>query len=392
MFRFFFFLYLAVIALVWALALPFLWITSKLKSKYKESVPARFWLKNNKPFLPDGIWIHVCSFGEAKSITPLIKQIPSELLRLSAATKTGYDEINKLSKQSRYLPFEPLLLAWIKPQKMLIVMEAELWYLLFLIAHKKGAKTLLVNARMSERSYSKYLRFKWLYSRIFKQIDAVYAQTNEDAQRLIALGASNVEVMGNIKFASIAKSTKKLPKPDGILVCAASTHDKEEALILDAFRSLKSKRPEAKLCVAPRHPERFDKIERIMESFAKIQGWSYHRWSQRADFQSDLVLFDTLGGLVNVYAISDIVVLGGAFEPIGGHNAAEAAQFGCKIISGKNYFNQKEIFAGIEGINIVDNNELKEALSYPNLLPNSSLVSKANIKPILKQIKDVLQN
>jgi 3-deoxy-D-manno-octulosonic-acid transferase len=104
------------------------------------------------------------------------------------------------------------------------------------------------------------------------------------------------------------------------------------------------------------------------------------------------VLFDTLGGLVNVYAISDVVVLGGAFEPIGGHNAAEAAQFGCKIISGKNYFNQKEIFAGIEGINIVQNNELKEALSYPNLLPNSSLVSKANIKPILKQIKDVLQN
>jgi len=392
LYRFFFFLYIAVTAIVWVLALPFLWITSKLKSKHKESLPARFWLKNNKPFLPDGIWIHVCSFGEAKSIAPLIKKIPSDLLRLSATTKTGFDEIKKLSKQSRYLPFEPLLLAWIKPQKMLIVMEAELWYLLFVIAHKKGAKTLLVNARMSEKSYFKYLRFKWLYRRIFEQIDAVYAQTNEDAKRLITLGAKNVEVMGNIKFASITKSTKQLPKPEGVFVCAASTHDKEEALILDAFRALKSKRPDAKMCVAPRHPERFDKVERLMESFAKIQGWSYHRWSQRADFQSDLVLFDTLGGLVNVYAISDVVVLGGAFESIGGHNAAEAAQFGCKIISGKNYFNQKEIFAGIEGIDIVQNSELKEALSYPNLLPNSSLIARANIKPISKQIKDVLQN
>lgn len=342
--------------------------------------------------MPDGIWVHICSFGEAKSIAPLIKKIPSDLLRLSATTKTGFDEISKYTTQSRYLPFEPLLLRWVKPQKMLIVMEAELWYLLFAVAHKKGAMTLLVNARMSEKSYSKYLRFKWLYRRIFEQIDAVYAQTDEDAQRLITLGAKNIEVMGNIKFASITKSTKQLPKPEGIFVCAASTHDKEESLILDAFRALKSKRPEAKLCVAPRHPERFDKVERIMESFARIQGWSYHRWSQRADFQSDLVLFDTLGGLVNVYAVSDVVVLGGAFEPIGGHNAAEAAQFGCKIISGKNYFNQKEIFAGIEGINIVQNDELKEALSYPNLLPNSSLVSKANIKPILKQIKDVLQN
>jgi len=119
LYRFFFFLYLTVIALAWVLALPFLWTISKLKPKYKESVPARFWLKNNKPFLPDGIWIHVCSFGEAKSITPLIKKIPSDLLRLSSATKTGFDEINKLSKQSRYLPFEPLLLAWIKPQKCL---------------------------------------------------------------------------------------------------------------------------------------------------------------------------------------------------------------------------------------------------------------------------------
>ncbi|MDY0194648.1 MAG: lipid IV(A) 3-deoxy-D-manno-octulosonic acid transferase [Sulfurovaceae bacterium] len=392
MYRFFFFLYVAVTALTWALALPFLWITSKLKSKHKESLPARFWLKNNKPFLPDGIWVHVCSFGEAKSIAPLINKIPSDLLRLSATTKTGFDEISKYTTQSRYLPFEPLLLRWVKPQKMLIVMEAELWYLLFAVARKKGAKTLLVNARMSEKSYSKYLRFKWLYRRIFEQIDAVYAQTDEDAARLITLGAKNIEVMGNIKFASITKSTKQLPKPEGIFVCAASTHDKEEALILDAFRALKSKRPEAKICVAPRHPERFDKVERIMESFAKIQGWSYHRWSQRADFQSDLVLFDTLGGLVNVYAISDVVVLGGAFEPIGGHNAAEAAQFGCKIISGKNYFNQKEIFAGIEGINIVQNDELKETLSYPNLLPNSSLVASANIKPILKQIKDVLQN
>ncbi|MDD5405526.1 MAG: lipid IV(A) 3-deoxy-D-manno-octulosonic acid transferase [Sulfurovaceae bacterium] len=374
------------------MALPFLWILSKIKSKHKESLPARFWLKNNKPFSPDGIWIHLCSLGEAKSIAPLIKQIPKDLLRLSATTKTGFDEISKYTEQSRYLPFEPLLLRWIKPQKMLIVMEAELWYLLFAVARKKGAKTLLVNARISEKSYDKYLRFKWLYRRIFEQIDAVYAQTDEDAQRLITLGASNVEVMGNIKFASITKSTKKLPKPDGIFVCAASTHDKEESLILDAFRTLKSKKPEAKICIAPRHPERFDKVERIMESLAKIQGWSYHRWSQKADFESDLILYDTIGGLVNIYAISDVVVLGGAFEPIGGHNAAEAAQFGCKIISGKNYFNQKEIFGGIEGIYAVENHELKETLSYPNLLSKTSLVSSCNLKPISKRIKDVLRD
>ncbi len=384
---FFKILYFALTAFALVIAFPLLFTASIVRSKYNESIPARFWLKNNPSLKPDGIWIHVCSFGEAKSISELVKQIPPEQLRLSAITKTGFDEIRKLSKESRYLPFEPILAFWIKPQKMLIVLEAELWYLLFLFAKKRGAKTLLVNARMSEKSYPKYLRFKWLYKRIFDNIDEIYLQSKDDATRFEELGAKNIFVTGNIKFANIAKPTKSLKKPEGILVCAASTHENEESLILDGFRSLKSKKPDSKIAIAPRHPERFDKVDRMMSSLSKLYGWSYHKYSQRDDFDSDLVLVDTLGELVNIYAISDLVVLGGAFEPMGGHNALEAAQFGCKIISGENYFNQKEIFSGIDGIKIVSKNELREAMSYPNLLEHTHIKSSANIDMIIEQIK-----
>lgn len=381
--------YFTVTTFVLVVSFPFLWIMSKIKSKYKESIPARFWLKNNPPLEPNGIWLHVCSFGEAKSISGLIKEIPPKLLRLSAITKTGFDEISKYSKESRYLPFEPILAFWIKPQKMLIVLEAELWYLLFVFAKKRGAKTLLINARMSEKSYPKYLRFRWLYKRIFKHIDEIYVQSEDDASKFKALGANNIFVTGNIKFANITKPTKELEKLDGIFVCGASTHENEESLMLDGFRSLKFKKPNSRIAIVPRHPERFEKIDKMMRSLAKLYGWSYHRYSQKEDFDSDMVLVDVLGELVNIYAISDLVVLGGAFEMIGGHNALEAAQFGCKIISGPNYFNQKDIFSGIDGIKVVSREDLKEAMSYPNLLPQTTIKSSANIDKMLNEIKKI---
>lgn len=383
-------LYTLVTFVAWVVALPFLFI-AQFKTKHREAIPARFFLKNNPSLKPQGVWIHACSFGEAKAIKPLVDSIPKEDIRLSITTQTGYLQMLEYSKtQTRYLPFEPLLWLWTKKQKMLIVVEAELWYLLFAIAKKNGTKTLLVNARINTKSYPRYQRFAWLYRQIFKYIDGVYAQTPEDAKRLTSLGAKDVKVMGNIKFALIQKPTKQFLKPKGLLICAASTHKKEEALILHAFRTLKSKKPDAILVIAPRHPERFESVDQLIQGYAKLQKWSYHRYTQNNSFNSDVILLDTLGELINLYAISDVVVLGGAFEPIGGHNAAEAAQFGCPIISGEHYFNQKEIFGGIEGITIVSNEMLGETLQYPKLLSPTKIKAKADIKSIQEQIKNVL--
>jgi len=175
--------------LLYLVALPFLPFLA-LRSKYRRSIPARFFLWKNPPLEADGIWFHVCSFGEARAVKPLAERFERSSLRWSTTTQTGFEVCREISpEQSRYLPFEPLLWFWTRPQKVLVVMEAELWYLLFLLAKSRGAETFLINARISERSWPSYRRFAWFYRRIFARVDHVFAQTERDRERLEALGA-----------------------------------------------------------------------------------------------------------------------------------------------------------------------------------------------------------
>ena len=385
----FFLLYTLLSLIIYLAAFPFFFLFS-FKTKYRDSIPARFFLWKNSALKSDGIWFHACSFGEVKAIKPLVDVLPPELLRMSTTTNTGFNAAKEYTQQSRYLPFEPLLFFWVKPQKILLVMEAEFWYLLFALAQKRGAKTLLINARMSDRSFPKYQRMGWLYRQIFKHIDEVYAQTKLDKERLEVLGAQNVQVTGNIKLSKLPEVSKKLEKPDVLLLCGASTHQGEEALILDAFSDFRKNEKEAKLVLVPRHPERFDKVSQMVEVFAKEHDLHWHRYSQNENFDSDIVVVDTLGELVNIYAISDIVILGGAFEPIGGHNAAEAAQFGCKIISGEHYFNQKDIFEAVEGIAVVEASNLSRRLSQHTLLKAAKIKHRSDILPIVTSIHSTL--
>ncbi|EIF50312.1 lipid IV(A) 3-deoxy-D-manno-octulosonic acid transferase [Sulfurovum sp. AR] len=387
--KLFFFLYSVLSFFLYLLALPLLALFS-FKTKYKDSLPARFFLRNNKPLKPDGIWFHSCSFGEAKAIRSLVESLPQESLRMSTTTHTGFKVIEEYTKESRYLPFEPLLFRWLKPQKALVVMEAEFWYLLFTLAQRRGAKTLLINARMSDRSFPRYKKIGWLYREIFKHIDEVYAQTAKDKERLESLGAKNVVVTGNIKLAHLPVVTKEIKKPSSLVVCGASTHEGEEALIMDAFVTLKKEHPEAVMLLVPRHPERFDKVAKMMEAYADRYQFTAQRYSQNEVLGSDMILVDVLGELVNLYAVSDIVILGGAFEPIGGHNAAEAAQFGCKIISGEHYFNQKDIFDAIEGIAVVEASNLSRRLLQHGLLKPTKIKSKSDITRITESLERVL--
>lgn len=385
----FYYLYGFFATIIYLVAIPFLIIAS-FKQKYKNSIPARFFLFKNPKLRGDGIIFHVCSYGEAKSLKPIVEALPKEKLRFTTTTHTGMQEIKKYSNESRFLPFEIFLPFWMQSQRALVVAEAELWYMLFAISHKKGAKNFLINARVSSKSYPKYLKFKWLYKRIFENIDIVYAQSEDDAKRLYTLGAKEVKVNGNIKFFNLANASKDYPKTSSLVVCAASTHENEESLILEAFLALKAKEHDAKLIVAPRHPERFAKVAELLAKAAIKNSLSFEIFSNNKEFTSDIILIDALGELVNIYAISDVVILGGAFEEIGGHNAAEAAKFGCKIISGKHYFNQKDIFKEIEGIKIVKSSELKDALLDYKSLQNCQIDSSAKIDELIAELKDVL--
>jgi len=385
----FYYLYFGLATLLYIVALPFL-ILFSFKKKYRLSIPARFFLLKNKPFANNGIHFHICSFGEARAIYPIINKLEKDKLRFSAITNTGFEQISKYSSEARFLPFEIFLPFWIREQKALVVVEAELWYMLFATYKKRATKTFLINARVSQRSYPKYLKFKWFYKKIFANIDIVYAQSEDDAIRLKSLGAKNIKVNGNIKFFNLPDATKRYSKNYSLVVCGASTHETEEELIVNAFLELKKKEPDSQLFIVPRHPERFKKIDNLLQNIANKNKLSYSKFSQNQEFKTDIVLIDTLGELINIYAISDIVILGGAFAKIGGHNAGEASKFGCKIISGEHYFNQKDIFKAIDGIKIVKKEELKDTLLNHKELSKTSVDTDARIDELIKDLKDVL--
>src|SRR5574344_1495067 len=353
----------------------------KRENKYKDAIPSKFFLKNNPKFDFSGIWFHSCSMGEVKAIKPLIKEFEATA-NISVITNTEFEESKTVSQNVRYLPFEIFLPFWITKQKVLVVMEAELWYMLFLCAKRKGAKTLLINARISDRSYKSYLRFKFFYKKIFENIDKVFAQSQLDKKRLEELGAKNVEVIGNIKLAQLPKRRALFEKPNITTIVAASTHEGEEELILNSY-----KKEFGKLIIVPRHPERFLKVEELIKNYIKDKNLTFHKFSIKEDFSSDIVLVDVMGILNDVYEIGDITILGGAFAKIGGHNPIEPAFFKNVIISGKNIFNQKSLFECIKNYYLIENSELKEYLEKANTLLKPELTKEGSFEPIIKEIK-----
>lgn len=378
------FFYTILATLLYVLALPVL-VYLRFKPKYKDSIPSRFFLKNNSSFEKSGIWFHACSLGEVRSILPLIEKITTEEINISVITQTGFKEASKVTHANiRYLPYEIFLPFWITKQKTLVVMEAELWPSLFVVAKIKGMKTILMNARVSDKSYQSYVRFGFLYRWIFRHIDVVFAQSQVDKQRLMELGAKDVRVSGNIKTFQQIGITKQYDKPKGKrVVILASTHENEEALILSHIELLKNDL----LVVVPRHPERFERVELLLKNYAKEKQLTYSRISQNETIQDDVVLCDKMGELINLYAVCDVVILGGSFiDGIGGHNPLEPAFFGEKVISGPYVFNQKALFKCVENIVICQCEQLRGVFEKSDSIKNSSIINSGDISPLLNEI------
>ena len=378
------FIYYLLALLLYIVAIPYLLFKSRNK-KYSKAIPAKFFLKNNPKFEQNKIWFHSCSMGETKALKPMIDELKGENVNLSVITNTGFEQALSLSKNVRYLPFEIFLPFWITQQKVLVVMEAELWYMLFLTAFRNGTKTVLINARINDKSYNIYKKYSFFYKKLFQYVDKVFAQTQIDKERLEELGAKNIEVIGNIKLASLPKATKKLKKPNGFIITAGSTHKTEEELILNSWD-----KTQGKLLLVPRHPERFDEVFQLVEKIYNNSDISYHRYSQLNNFESDIVIVDVMGELINIYAISDVVILGGGFiKTAGGHNPIEPAFFNTIVISGEVIFNQKSLFECVNDYYLIKNNELKHYLENINDLQKSSLGQAGTVEPIVKYIKDI---
>lgn len=385
------FLYFLFCFIIYILFLPFLVILS-FKKKYKKAILARFWGIKNSPLHKNSIHFHACSLGEVNSLEPLLKKFKNEKIAVSVVTNTGFEAALKfkaknLLHQVRFLPYELLVPFWLKRQKLVVILEAEFWYFFVLFAKLKGSKVVFLNARISDRSAKKYLRMKWFYNKIFAHVNFVFAQGNLDAKRFYLLGAKNIKSIGNFKLAFRPEVTYKLEKPNKKLLILASTHEGEEALLLEAIDF-------SLFCVvvAPRHPERFETVQTYLNTFCKRHDLSFKCFTQNTKLQCDVTLIDQMGELINFYAISDVVILGGSFVPKGGHNPLEVIYFDNVLVTGPHIFNQKEIYKYIDHVIFSDECQIKQSLQLSLHAPKTKLNGTFDLDKIVQDLKNIMQN
>ena len=270
----------------------------------------------------------------------------------------------------------------LKP-KLLVLAESEFWPNLLHQAHEMGVPVAVVNARVSDRSLPRYLRFRSLLRGVMRDVDVFLAQSEEDAQRLVEIGAppERVHVGGNLKFEvkpaarpaivdAFAEAVQR--DPFGPVIVAGSTLDGEETIMLTCFQRVLQTYPAAVLVLAPRHPERFAAVEVLL-------GASGLHWQRRSSWegeslqQGSVFLLDTIGELASLYQFADLAFVGGSLVPKGGHNVLEAAQFGVAILVGpftENFRDIITIFNRGEALHMVTIASLPETML--ELLANHS--------------------
>ena len=314
---------------------------------------------------PGGIWVHAVSVGESIAAAPMIRELmaryPQLPMTVTCMTPTGSERIQALfgdSVQHCYLPYD---LPWAAARfldrlqpKLAVIMETELWPNHINQCARRGIPVALANARLSERSARGYARFARLTAPMLAELSLIAVQTATEAERFCRLGARPecVEVTGSIKFdlavdpALLNEATTlrgqwgALNRP---LWIAASTHAGEDEIVLTAHRRLLAAHPEALLILVPRHPERF---AAVFEQAGKA-GFSAVRRStgEAVGAATQVLVGDTMGELLFLYALADVAFVGGSLVPNGGHNLLEPAALGKPVLSGPHLFNFLEISA-----------------------------------------------
>lgn len=312
---------------------------------------------------PGCVWLHCVSVGEVLAslnlIAKLREQLPGRKILLSVGTPTGrqiaQEKCSGLVDGVFFLPYD---LGWavrrtfraLRPG-LLIVMETEIWPNVFREAKRHGAGLLIANGRISDRSLPRYLTWKALFRRVLAYPDAILAQSQQDAERFVAIGAptGSVQVAGNIKY-DFDPGDTELPadvaafldqKNAGPLVVAGSTREDEEGVVAAAFNKLAAAHPGAFLVVAPRHPQRAGDAEQALAR----AGLTVERRSRLGahSARATALLVDTLGELSALYKRADLVFVGGSLNGWGGHNVLEPALFGKPIAVGPHMQNFREI-------------------------------------------------
>jgi 3-deoxy-D-manno-octulosonic-acid transferase len=352
-----------------------LWWRGRKDPGYRQSIAERFGFGLH--LRPGAIWIHAVSVGETRAAQPLIEAYLQEgkSILLTCMTPNGRrtgaaifaDAITQGRLQQVYLPYD---LCWsverfLKAAKptLGLFMETEAWPTIVFRAAEIKLPVYLINARLSERSARRVARFGNAGRSLFQAFAGILAQTELDAGRYRALGVRNCEVVGNLKFDVVLDPIlvehglawhAHLEKNNRRMVCAASTREGEEAIILEAWQvvlqihadqSNLTSTPQPLLCIVPRHPERFAEVTELI----RTSGLAILRRSEinlgtadlhkLVDPTAAVVLGDSMGEMPMYYSASDLVVMGGSLMPLGGQNLIEACAAGCPVVLGEHTFN-----------------------------------------------------
>jgi 3-deoxy-D-manno-octulosonic-acid transferase len=306
-----------------------------------------------------GIWLHAVSVGETIAAAPLVRELqaryPELLITITTMTPTGSARVQELFGDSVfhvYAPYDlPTAVARFLDQvqpRLMIIMETELWPNTVNACYQRGIPVLLANARLSAKSARGYGRFSRLTEAMLPQLTRVAAQHDSDGQRFIELGLppGQLSVTGSIKFdvsieGSLADQARLLKAQWGerLVWIAASTHEGEEAMLLDVYRRLRQQVPSLLLILVPRHPERFDTVAGLCEGFATAR----RSRADIPDVDTEIYLADTMGEMLLLLGASDMAFVGGSLIPRGGHNMLEPAAWGLPIVTGDSDFNFQAI-------------------------------------------------
>jgi 3-deoxy-D-manno-octulosonic-acid transferase len=380
--------------IIFYLSIPFIILRLFYRSlklpAYRQRIAERFgFIPKIKQ--PGNIWLHAVSLGESIAATPLIKELliryPDRQLIVTNMTPTGSNYIRKTFGDqliNTYVPYDlpttiNRFLQRVRPN-LVIMMETELWPNIFAGCTKYKLPILIANARLSEYSSKGYAKIKPLVNKLLDQVTLVAAQTQADANRFIALGLNpaKAKVIGNIKFDlqlpdELVAQAQQLRQEWGTarpVWIAASTHDGEHEIVLQAFAKIRQTIPNCLLVLVPRHPERFKSVADL----CRKQDYTIALRSHHSPLEIDtsIVIGDTLGELKLLYAASDIAFVGGSLIPIGGHNLLEPAAVGIPALTGPHMHNFVEINQLLQQAGVVKtvNNGLELANEICHLLNN----------------------
>jgi 3-deoxy-D-manno-octulosonic-acid transferase len=340
-------LYTALLTLALPVILARLWWRGRREPGYRAHVRERLGRYNARP-KAKLVWVHAVSVGEARAAAPLVAglrgALPRHAILITCTTAAGREAVKQVYRESVETSFLPYYFPWaarsflehFRPS-LGVIMETEVWPNLVSACAAGGVPLVLANARMSEKSARGYARWPRLARPAFAGLSAVCAQSEADARRLRALGATRVQVQGNLKF-DVTPSAQQLAagrawreslgRP---VLLLASTRESEEELLLKETDVVPAK---TLIVVVPRHPQRFDEVARFAQS---------RRSRSPAPAPADRVhLGDTMGEMPFYFAAADVAVIGGSFVPLGGQNLIESLAAGTPVVTGPSMFNFAE--------------------------------------------------